>query len=185
MFECAGRVQEIADLLASRINFGKPGLLTIKGKGNKIRLVPLSEPMTAILKRYMQENGLLRDQATDYPLFSNGRGDKLTRMGITAIIKKYSKMARLMDPSLIPAGISPHSLRHSKAMLLQQSEVNIVAIRDFLGHASVTTTEIYARIDNRQKREALEKTSLAPESSELPVWQSNKGLLEWLESLGK
>lgn len=185
MFECAGRVQEIADLVPSRINFGKPALLTIKGKGNKTRLVPLSEPMTAILKRYMQENGLLRDQATDYPLFSNGRGDKLTRMGITAIIRKYSMTARLLDPSLIPAGISPHSLRHSKAMLLQQSEVNIVAIRDFLGHASVTTTEIYARIDNRQKREALEKTSLTPESTELPVWQSNKGLLDWLESLGK
>lgn len=70
-------------------------------------------------------------------------------------------------------------------MLLQQSEVNIVAIRDFLGHASVTTTEIYARIDNQQKREALEKTSLVPESSKDPIWQSSKGLLNWLESLGR
>lgn len=185
MFECAGRVQEIVDLVPARVNFGKPALLTIKGKGNKTRLVPLTEKLTAILKRYMHENGLLRDQATDYPLFGNGRGDKLTRMGITAIIRKYSAMARATNPSLIPPGISPHSLRHSKAMLLQQSEVNIVAIRDFLGHASVTTTEIYARIDNQQKREALEKTSLVPESSKDPIWQSNKGLLNWLESLGR
>jgi len=185
MFECAGRVQEIADLVPSRVNFGKPTLLMITGKGNKTRLVPLSEQMAVILRRYMQESGLLRDQATDYPLFSNGRGDKLTRMGITAIIRKYSVMARSKNPSLIPTGVSPHSIRHSKAMLLQQSEVNIVAIRDFLGHASVTTTEIYARIDNRQKREALEKTSLMPVSSESPIWQSNKGLLDWLESLGR
>jgi site-specific recombinase XerC len=69
-------------------------------------------------------------------------------------------------------------------MLLQQNEVNIIAIRDFMGHSSVTTTEIYARIDNRLQREALEKTSLVPELSE-PLWQSNKGLLSWLESLGK
>ena len=183
MFECAGRVQEIADLVPSRINFGKPMLLRLNGKGNKTRLVPLCEQVAKLLKGYMQENGLLRDKATDYPLFDNGRGEKLTRMAIAAIIRKYSNMARSTAPHLIPVGVSPHSLRHSKAMLLQQNEVNIVAIRDFLGHSSVTTTEIYARIDNRLKREALEKTSFVPESSE-PPWQSNKGLLAWLESLG-
>ncbi len=185
MFECAGRVQEIVDLVPARLNFGKPTLLTIKGKGNKTRVVPLTEKLSVMLRRYMQESGLLRDQATDYALFGNGRGDKLTRMGVTALVRKYSTKARAADPSLFPPGISPHSLRHSKAMLLQQSDVNIVAIRDFLGHASVTTTEIYARIDNRQKREALEKTSLVPPSTEQPEWQSNRGLLEWLESLGK
>jgi len=185
MFECAGRVQEIIDLVPARLNFGKPTLLTLKGKGNKTRIVPLTEKLSIMLKKYMQEYGLLRDQATDYPLFANGRGDKLSRMGITAIMRKYSIKARTVDASLIPTGISPHSLRHSKAMLLQKSEVNIVAIRDFLGHASVTTTEIYARIDNTQKRDALEKTSLLPVSTELPEWQTNRGLLEWLESLGR
>ena len=184
MFECAGRVQEIADLVPAMVNFGKPALLRIKGKGNKTRLVPLCQQVSLLLKSYMQENGLLQNKATDYPLFGNGRGDKLTRMGITAIIRKYSEIARSIDPALIPAGVSPHALRHSKAMLLQQNEVNIIAIRDFMGHSSVTTTEIYARIDNKLQREALEKTSLVPESSE-PPWQSNKGLLSWLESLGK
>lgn len=184
MFECAGRVQEIADLVPAMINFGKPALLRLDGKGNKTRLVPLCQQVSLLLKSYMQENGLLQNKATDYPLFGNGRGDKLTRMGITAIIRKYASRAKSIDPTLIPIGVSPHALRHSKAMLLQQNEVNIIAIRDFLGHASVTTTEIYARIDNRLKREALEKTSLVPESPE-PSWQSNKGLLNWLESLGK
>ena len=184
MFECAGRVQEIADLVPAMVNFGKPALLRIKGKGNKTRLVPLCQQVSLLLKSYMRENGLLQNKATDYPLFGNGRGDKLTRMGITAIIRKYSEIARSIDPALIPAGVSPHALRHSKAMLLQQNEVNIIAIRDFMGHSSVTTTEIYARIDNRLQREALEKTSLVPELSE-PLWQSNKGLLSWLESLGK
>lgn len=103
MYECAGRVQEIADLVASKINFGKPTLLTITGKGNKTRLVPLSEYGTKSLKVYMQENGLLEAKATEYPLFSNGRGDKLTRMAIAAIIKKHAASARKINTALIPA----------------------------------------------------------------------------------
>jgi integrase len=70
-------------------------------------------------------------------------------------------------------------------MMLQQSGVNLICIRDFLGHESVTTTEIYARIDNRQKREAIEKTSLSLGLSEDPSWQKDKGLLNWLESLAR
>lgn len=185
MYDCAGRVQEIADLVPSRINFGKPTLLRIIGKGNKTRMVPLSEQATSSLKIYMHENGLLESRANEYPLFNNGRGNKLTRMAITAILKKYSIAARKINQALIPINISPHSLRHSKAMMLQQNGVNLICIRDFLGHESVTTTEIYARIDNRQKREAIDKTSLSIGLSEDPSWQKDKGLLSWLESLGK
>jgi len=58
-------------------------------------------------------------------------------------------------------------------------------LRDFLRHQSVTTTEIYARIDNEQKREAIEKSSLSPAPKKIPSWQKNKGLLQWLENLGK
>lgn len=185
MYECAGRVQEIAGLVPERVNFGKPTTLRITGKGNKTRLVPISEQGSKLLKAYMQENRLLDAYANQYPLFSNGRRDILTRMGITAIVKKYAAMAREINPSLVPPKISPHSLRHSKAMMLQQNGVNLVCIRDFLGHQSVTTTEIYARADNKQKREAIEKTSLSPAPKKMPSWQKNKGLLQWLENLGK
>jgi site-specific recombinase XerD len=108
MYECAGRVQEIADLTPSAVHFGNPTLLTIKGKGDRTRLVPLSDQGTRSLKTYMQENKLLDNKATEYPLFNNGRGDKLTRMAITAILKKYSTSARKKDLSLIPDKISPH-----------------------------------------------------------------------------
>jgi len=185
MYECAARVQEIASLVPARVNFGKPTTLRITGKGNKTRIVPISQQGSKLLKAYMQENQLLDDYANIYPLFNNGRGDMLTRMGITAIVKKHAAMARKINPSLISPKISPHSLRHSKAMMLQQNGVNLVCIRDFLGHKSVTTTEIYARIDNKQKREAIEKTSLSPAPKKIPSWQKNKGLLQWLENLGK
>nr|DAL26512.1 MAG TPA_asm: SITE SPECIFIC RECOMBINASE XERD [Caudoviricetes sp.] len=185
MYECAGRVQEVADLTPSRVHFGKPTTLTIKGKGNKTRIVPISEPGAKLLRQYMEETGLLNDWANERPLFDNGQQDKLSRKSIAVIVRKYADRAREQDKKIIPEGVSPHSLRHSKAMMLQESGINLVYIRDFLGHASITTTEIYARISQRQKMEAIEKTSLSPDPDKLPVWQKNKGLLQWLESLGK
>ncbi len=185
MCESAGRVQEIADLTPSRVHFGKPTTLTIKGKGSKTRIVPISEQGAKLLRKYMEEKGLLNEWANEQPLFDNGQNNKLSRMSISNIVKKYATMARNITPSIIPEGVSPHSIRHSKAMMLQDAGVNLVYIRDFLGHSSVTTTEIYARINNKQKMEAIEKTSLTPDADKLPVWQKNKGLLQWLESLGK
>jgi len=79
---------------------------------------------------------------------------------------------------------APH-IRHSKAMHLLQSEVNLVYIRDFLGHVDIQTTEIYARIDGEMKRKALEKSNNNVVSEKLPEWQSNAGLRNWLKSLGK
>lgn len=185
MYESAGRVQEIADLTPSRVHFGKPTTLKIRGKGNKTRIVPISEQGARLLKMYMEENGLLSDWANEQPLFDNGQGDKLSRKTIAVIIKKYAMKARQVNPTIIPEGISPHSMRHSKAMMLQDTGINLVYIRDFLGHSSVTTTEIYARIGTRQKLEAIEKTALSPEPESLPIWHRNKGLLEMLENLGK
>jgi site-specific recombinase XerD len=77
------------------------------------------------------------------------------------------------------------NLRRSKAIILLKAGVDIVSIRDFLGHASVTTTEIYARADNQQKIKAIEHTALSNKVDEFPVWQRDRELLDWLESLGK
>lgn len=94
-------------------------------------------------------------------------------------------MARCECLELVPERISCHCLRHSKAMHLLQSGVNIVYIRDFLGHYSVQTTEVYAKADSRQKRQALEKAYVNVTPSPDPVWQENSDLLDWLVSLGK
>ena len=76
-------------------------------------------------------------------------------------------------------------MRHSKAMHLLQSGINLVYIRDILGHVSTQTTEIYARADHKQKREALEKayTNLIPEKAKEHEWEKNQNLLDWLKSL--
>ncbi len=185
MVESGARVQEIADLTPSRIHFGDPTVLCITGKGKKTRMVPFSDQATELLKKYMERYHLSEPYANEYPLFGNGRHGKLSRMGISAIVKKHADSARKIDAKLVPTGITPHSLRHSKAMLMMKSGVNLICIRDFLGHRSVSSTEIYARIDNQQKLDAINQTSLAPANDELPSWQRDNGLLYWLEHLGK
>ena len=79
--------------------------------------------------------------------------------------------------------VSPHSLRHTKGMHLLQSGVSLDMIRDFLGHADVKTTQIYARANLEMKRNALEKITESSPVQPIPCWQQNKDLLDWLRSL--
>lgn len=183
MYDTGARVQEIADLTPSSIRFDKPCVIKIKGKGNKTRIVPMLDTQIEHLKNYMTEYKLMEPYANQYPLFYNKRNEKLSRGGITYILLKYADMARKQCGSLIPDNISCHSLRHSKAMHLLQANVPLVYIRDFLGHASVTTTEIYARADSKQKREAIEKAYIDVTPSETPIWVNNADLIEWLKGL--
>lgn len=181
MYDCAARVQEISDLKPSSIRLNKPYTIKIIGKGNKARIVPLMEEEIAHIKKYMTENNLLDAHLGMNPLFYNSRKEQLTRAGINSILKKYVNMARIINPSLIPEKISCHTLRHSKSMHLLQAGINLVYIRDFLGHESVQTTEVYARADLKQKREAIEKAYVNIIKKETPVWVENNNLLEWLK----
>jgi site-specific recombinase XerD len=184
MYDSAARVQEIIDLTPSNLRLTQPFTIKLVGKGNKARIVPLMEQEVVHLKSYMEQNHLLQPHANRYPLFYNSRKEKLTRAGVHHILQYYARMAREKDPQLIPDKISPHSLRHSKAMHLLQAGVNLVYIRDILGHESVQTTEVYARVDSKQKREAIEKAYADVVEREEPVWVDNDNLLEWLKGFG-
>lgn len=185
MYDTAARVQEVADLTPSMIRFDKPCTIKLIGKGKKARIVPLMDNQMKILKQYMMENDLTEQYANHYPLFRNKCDEKLTRAGISYILDKYIEMARNENPSLIPEKFSCHCLRHSHAMHMLQAGVNLVYIRDFLGHSYIQTTEIYARADSAQKRKAIEMayTDVHPETT--PQWQSNPSLVEWLRTFNK
>ena len=182
MYDTGARVQEMIDLTSSAILLDKPYTIQITGKGNKTRIIPLLEKQVKFLQNYLTEFGLLKLQARLYPLFFNSRYEKLTRAGVTHILLKYADKARIANPKLIPEKLSCHTLRCSKAMHLLQAGVNLVYIRDILGHASVITTEIYARADSKLKREAIEKAyvDVAPKAE--PFWENNENLLCWLKS---
>lgn len=138
-----------------------------------------------LLKQYVDQNHIYRVENSAKLLFENRSGNKLTRAGITYILNKYVESARQINPDFIPNNISPHCIRHSKAMHLLQSGVNLIYIRDLLGHVDLKTTEIYARADTKMKRDALEKADKQPHISELPSWQKDSDLLCWLKDFVK
>ena len=90
---------------------------------------------------------------------------------------------RLQPPALAAVDVSPHVLRHSKAMHLYEAGVPLPYIRDILGHVDLTTTEIYARASTEAKRKALEAAYTDIVTDELPEWNRDAGLLDWLAGL--
>lgn len=185
MYDSGARVQEIIDLTPSMVRLDAPCTVKLIGKGNKARIVPLLDVQVKFLKTYMIEQKLTDPYANMYPLFSNSRKEKLTRAGVNYILAKYAKQAKDKNSTLIPEKISCHCLRHSKAMHMLQSGVNLVYIRDILGHTSIQVTEIYARTDSRQKREAIENAYTDVLPKDTPPWMVNDNLLEWLKSFSK
>ncbi|MEK6482561.1 site-specific integrase [Catalinimonas sp. 4WD22] len=181
MYDTGARVQEIIDLTPLSLRLSAPPTIQIVGKGNKTRLVPMLDAQVEHLKHYLEEHQLNKPFANHYPLFFNSRKEKLTRAGVHYIVRKYSQMARKENLLLIPDKMSCHALRHSKAMHLLQAGVNLVYIRDILGHVSVKTTEVYARADSRQKRRALEAAYVEVNPNEEPLWANNENLLSWLK----
>ena len=135
----------------------------------------------------MEENRLDLSGFNQRPLFFNSCGRKLTNSGLSYILNNYINHARIQKPELIPKKISPHTLRHSKAMHLLQAGVNLVYIRDILGHVSIQTTETYARADSKQKREALESAyvNMIPNEITKRSWEKDQELKIWLKNLSK
>lgn len=182
MYDTGARVQEIIDLVPGCIYLNKPATIRVTGKGSKTRVIPMLDTQLSLLKNYMNEYNLTSSAASSHPLFFNYRNEPLTRAGINYILQKYATMANAKNATVIPNHISCHCLRHSKAMHLLQAGVNLVYIRDFLGHISVTTTEIYARVDSRKKREVLESAYVNVAPKKVPDWLKDESLLAWLKS---
>lgn len=184
MYQTGARVQEIIDMTPSSIRLSKPFTVELLGKGSKKRIVPIDENSIELVNCYIKENNLDDCSKRVFPLFFNCWGERLSTAGVSYILEKYYLMAKKEHEDLFPDKISPHVLRHSKAMHLLQSGVNLVYIRDILGHASIKTTEIYARADSKYKREALEKAYI--DVSGVPTeceWEKDDKLKQFLKGL--
>jgi len=182
LYDTGARVQEVIDLTMRDLRLEIPAQLHLRGKGGKTRVVPLMPNTIALLADHVREHGLDQPNQLDALLFANRHRQRFTRMGIRRIIQKYAALARPACPHL-PEQISPHTFRHSKAMHLLQADIPLVIIRDFLGHADVTTTEIYARADVDMKRRALERIATPATPRSLPSWHDDSELLTWLRAL--
>ena len=181
LYDTGARVSELADLAVRGVRLQKPAMVSLTGKGRKTRHVPLGGNTAALLSAYLAEHGLSKPGHDDHSLFVNQHGSKLSRGGIALIIRKYQ--TRTGDPALVSADLSPHVLRHSKAMHLCEAGVPLPYIRDILGHVDLSTTEIYARASTEAKRKALEAAYTEIVTDDLPEWNQDPGLLSWLARL--
>ena len=182
MFNTGARVQEILDLRPCDIQFAKPFHARLVGKGRKERLCPLWPQTARLLQDLLAENGT--DMKSNAPLFLNHRRQPLTRFGVRYILAKYCHRAGSTNPSLARKRLHPHSMRHSTAVHMLKSGVDLVTISHWLGHASINTTNRYASVDLEMKREAISKINdldMAPPPT--AIWQNDRSILEWLEAL--
>lgn len=178
LYESGARVSELCDIHKYDLRLEKPYTVVLHGKGDKIRSVPLDGLVIDTLRTYIKAYNV----AYNDHLFFNSRKERLTREGVNYILNKYFERARLQNSELYPPAISAHCLRHTKAMHLLENGVNLIYIRDILGHTSVVTTEIYSKANPEIKRKHLEKASEAlnieldytqEEADELLTWLRN------------
>ena len=184
LYDTGSRVQELINIRVKDGRLSSPAVIRLHGKGNKIRQVPImgktSEGLNLYLEMKKYHPGISRG---DNYLFVNQKKKQLSRWGISYILKKYVDKARNDNGFKVDFPVTPHVLQHSKAMHLLQSGVNLIYIRDFLGHVDCSTTEVYARADSEMKRNAIEKAyvNLVPET--VPKWEEDGDLMKWLNSL--
>jgi site-specific recombinase XerD len=128
---------------------------------------------------------LLRRQPRrdDEPLFVNCYGQPLSAAGVRFKLKQYVRAATQKTPSLARKRVGPHTFRHSVGVQLVAAGVDVTVIRNWLGHARLDTTNLYARANLETKRKALEQVDATTKPSKPPRWKQEPDLLAWLNSL--
>lgn len=146
MYATGMRVSEIGDLEVDWLNLDE-GYLRCTGKGSKVRVVPFGEKAGTILKVYLKDirPQFLKDKVSRY-VFLTYRGTKFSRKGLWKMIKAYAKRAG------VSADVHPHTLRHSFASHLLANGAPLRVIQEMLGHADITTTQVYTHIDQGRLR---------------------------------
>lgn len=182
LYDSAARVQELCDLRICDIRIDSLPVVHLLGKGRKGRDVPLTKPCAQVLRQYICENHLDIPERRNDQLFTNPQGKKLTRSGVSYVLAKYSHKANTAVDSFFPQ-ITPHCLRHSKAMHLVEAGKNLIYIRDFLGHESIETTQVYAKANPEARRKALETMDTRMNTPAMPDWNDDPDLKAFLKTL--
>jgi integrase/recombinase XerD len=181
MFNTGARVQEVVSLQTTDLRLTSPPSVKFFGKGRRERICPLWPETARLLQQHIADTGL--DSQAAQTLFRNHRGCPLTRFGARLILQRHVTRAAAVLPTLKHKRIHPHSLRHSTAVHLLKSGVDLSTIAHWLGHTSINTTHKYVTIDLEAKRAAIAKAEPVTKSKRLPRWRTDNDLLTWLESL--
>lgn len=179
LYNAGARIQEALDLRPSDLRLTSPAHVKLRGKGRKERICPIwpetASLLAALLKRQPRPEG--------EPMFVNRYGRPLGAAGVRFKLSHYVQAAAKEVPSLDGKRVHPHTFRHTAGVQLVAAGVDVTVIRSWFGHASLDTTNHYARANVETKRKALEKMDLPNRPASPPRWRRNPELLAWLDAL--
>jgi integrase/recombinase XerD len=171
------RASELTALTRRDVHLGAGAYVACHGKGRKNRITPLAPGTVTTLRAWLAEHG----GTPDDPLFTTIRGGPMSRDALQQRLTLYATAARSTCPTLTSKNVTPHVLRHSAAMALLHAGTDITVIALWLGHESVTTTQIYLQADMALKQQALDRTT--PPASVPGPYKPPDQLLAFLEAL--
>ncbi len=181
LYNTGARADEAAHVLIGDLQLGRkpqrdPSSVLIRGKGNKQRRCPLWTRTVTELQALVSGRGVGEH------VFLNRCGKPLTRFGIHTLVERYAQKVAAEMASVATKRVSPHTIRHTTATHLLRSGVDINTIRAWLGHVSLSTTNVYAEVDLEMKAKAMASCEPATKG-EAPPWREDKGLMEFLRTL--
>jgi integrase/recombinase XerD len=152
MYSCGLRVSETVNLRLDNLKFDE-GIIRVTGKGNKERIVPIGLPAERLLQKYLDNvrPELLKENIDESIVFLSNNGRILDRERVWGIIKEAAKLAG------IKKNIHPHTLRHSFASHLLANGADLRVIQEMLGHADISTTQIYTHVDQDRLKSVLQQ----------------------------
>jgi site-specific recombinase XerD len=177
MYNTGVRVSELVSLRVGDVSLASSAAIRIQGKGRKERSVPLWKQTAKRLKEWLRQ----LDGNPQSPLFANARGNQLSRAGVENRLRKLVLAATARCRSLAKRQVSPHTLRHTTAMHLLESGVEMTVIALWLGHESTTTTHQYVEASLAMKEKALAKLKEVP--TKRNRFQPSDSLLRFLNTL--
>jgi site-specific recombinase XerD len=171
------RVTELVTLNISNVSLDTGAHLQVLGKNRKRRTASLTHETAVVLRQWLKE----RHGEPKEPLFPTRQGRPLTRSGVGQLLAKHTTTATVGCASLKTKNVSPHTLRHTNAMLLRAGDVDIATIALWLGHESIKTTRIYEHADPKLKEQAIAR--IAPFGTKPGRYRPTDTLLAFLEGL--
>jgi site-specific recombinase XerD len=179
LYNTGARVSEALDIRQRDLHLDRPRQVRLRGKAGKERICPLWSETANALRQ------LIKTELASEVIFKNALGKPLTRDGVAYLIQKYVRRASEILPKLNIRRVTPHIFRHSCAVALLQAGVDITVIRDYLGHATVATTNRYVTSNLKMRRDVLEAfwKRAGLERGPRHRWRPSQKLLAFLESL--
>ena len=179
LYETGARVSEFINIKLNDLNLSDNASITLYGKGNKVRVVPISQELVKLINKYLEEAYI--NYGEDYLFYSNYK-KSYERSSINKIIHNFILQLKTEYPNYFHGSYSPHSFRHTKATHLYNNGTPLLYIKNFLGHSTISSTEIYASPDSKKQREEILKNAESIKTKNKYSTNKKENLDNWLKN---